>query len=100
MRPETQEATTFLRIVNSRPDELKFFLEPWGEEYPMPPGEKFELVAKGPMGGQLELEYAEGHIMVWGWPGSVVALLNDGNELGRGDLRRGPVPPTPPRSQE
>jgi len=37
---------------------LTFFLEPWGEQYRLAPEETFEIVARGPEGDSLEVEFA------------------------------------------
>ena len=86
----SSEVVTGLRLTNSRSATIRFYLEPWGEEYPMPPGATFEAVARGPDGGTLELDLAEDGVAVWGWAGSVVAVSHNGATLGA-DART-PVP--------
>jgi hypothetical protein len=81
---------TRLRLTNSHPDPVHFSLEPWGEEYLMAPGATFEIVARGPEGGTLEVESASERVTVWGWAGSTVTLARDGISLGP-DVRT-PVP--------
>jgi hypothetical protein len=39
---------------------LTFSLEPWGEQYRLAPEETFEIVARGPEGDSLEVEFAVG----------------------------------------
>jgi hypothetical protein len=50
------------------------------------------------------VEFADDHIILYGWPGSVVTLFHKGTELGAGDPERTPLPATPrgeaERSQE
>ena len=84
------------RVINSREAPITFQLEPWGEEYEMPPGAIFQVMAHGPRGDALEVDIADGQITVWGWPGSVVALFHEGAELGAGRWGRSPVPSLPP----
>ena len=84
------EVVTTLRLTNSHPDTIRFSLEPWGEEVPMPPGATFEVMARGPEGGALEVDVSGGYMAVWGWAGSVLALSHDGATLG-GEVRT-PVP--------
>ena len=81
---------TALRLTNSRPAPVYFSLEPWGEEYLMAPRATFEVVARGPEGGTLEVESASERVTVWGWAGSTVTLARDGIPLGP-DART-PVP--------
>lgn len=83
---------TTLRLTNSHPDPVHFSLEPWGEEYPMAPGATIEVVARGPEGGTLEVEFADKRVTVWGWAGSTVTLAHDGRPLG--PAARMPVPTT------
>lgn len=89
------EYSVSVRISNSGVAERKLVLEPWGEEYTMRPSSKFDVVARGPVGDCLEVEVADDYIFVYGWPGSVVSLFQDGVELGSGLGERAPVPPTP-----
>jgi hypothetical protein len=93
--PETKEYVTSLRVYNSRAITLTFSLEPWGEQYRLAPEETFEIVARGPEGDSLEVEFADDRITLYGWPGSVVTLLHKGTELGAGDSKHTPIPATP-----
>jgi hypothetical protein len=63
-----------LRITNSQAQDLIVHLEPWGEQYRMAAGATFKVDAKGPDGDNLELEYGDGRITVYGWSGSTVAI--------------------------
>ena len=85
-----------LRIRNSRATSLTFYLEPWGEAYLMPPDAIFEVVARGPAGDCLEVEYAEDHITVYGWSGSTVSLFHAGIALGAACETQASVPTVPP----
>ncbi len=98
MRTKTKvaEAVVTTRLVNSRDVAIKFYLEPWGEEYEMPPGAVFHVEARGPQGDALEVAIADQQITVWGWPESVVTLFHEGAELGAGRRGRSPVPSMPP----
>jgi hypothetical protein len=84
-----------VRVSNARTVDMPFYLEPWGEEYTLAPGAVIEVAAVGPEGATLEVELADDHITVYGWPGSVVTLFQDGAELGAGGGKRTPVPPLP-----
>ena len=41
------------------------------------------------------MECAAEHIVLYGWPGSVVTLFHAGKELGTSTAERAPVPLTP-----
>ena len=45
----------------------------------------------------LEVEWADGHIVLYGWPGSVVTLFHEGKEVGGEISERAPIPSTPRR---
>ncbi len=91
-------AQTFVatRLINSREVAIKFYLEPWGEEYEMAAGAVFHVVARGPAGDALEVTISDEQIVVWGWPRSVVTLYHEDVELGAGRWGRSPVPSMPP----
>jgi hypothetical protein len=93
--PTIQEYTTSLRVCNAHAFPITLHLEPWGEQYTMPPEATFVVVARGPEGDALEMECAEDHIILYGWPGSVVTLFHAGKEVGAGTAERAPVPLTP-----
>ena len=65
-------------------------LEPWGEEYTVPPGATVQVVARGPLGDSIEIEWGSGQVTVYGWPGSVVSVERRGKDLGAppGEKRR------------
>ena len=98
--PETKKYVTSLRVCNSHSIALTFSLEPWGEQYKLAPEETFEIVARGPEGDSLEVEFADDQIILYGWPGSVVRLFHKGTELGAGDAERPPIPATSCREAE
>lgn len=75
---KTSESLVQLRVTNAREIELTLDVEPWGEQYPMAPGATFEVVARGPAGDCLEVEYGEDHITLYGWPGSTVSVSKAG----------------------
>jgi hypothetical protein len=81
-----------IRLVNLRSTSTTFLLEPWGEEYAMPPGAAFVLVARGPEKGFPEIEFSDDHITVSAWSGSIATIYHDGVELGAGFWKRTPVP--------
>ena len=90
------ETVVSLRLRNERAVAATLHLEPWGEEYTMPPGATFQVVGRGPKGDSLELEIGDEHLVVYGWSGSVVEVHHDGVELGETRSAHSPVPATPP----
>ncbi len=99
-KTEATEQIVVTQITNTRSITVLFHLEPWGDEYKMPPGATFDLMAKGPEGASLQIEVADDSITVWGWEGSVAHLFHEGEELGAGLWERQAVPPTPRRAVE
>lgn len=94
-KPMVQEYTMSLRVCNVHDIPMTLYLEPWGEQYTMAPEGTFLVVARGPQGDALEVECAEDHLVLYGWPGSVVTLFHAGKEMGIGTVERAPVPLTP-----
>ena len=95
--PGTKDYVTTLRVSNTRSVPVTLYLEPWGEQYTMAPEATFTAVARGPEGDTLEVEVADDHIILYGWPGAVVTLFHEGKEIGTGGSARAPVPSTPRR---
>src|SRR5438309_8171451 len=96
MRPEdgsVQEITLHLR--NRLSKTITFYIEPWGDAHPMPPGAVFVAIARGPRGGAPSVEIGEDCMTLYGWSGSVVRVFYQGDELGAGAWERQPVPPVP-----
>lgn len=86
-----------VRIRNGGAAERKLVLEPWAEEYVLAPSDEVDVVAEGPEGDSLEIEFADDSVTVYGWPRSVVSLFHDGVELKPTSGERGRVPPVPKR---
>src|SRR5437588_8229451 len=94
-KPVDEQIVT-LRVRNSRSHGVTFVLEPWAEEFPMPAGAIFEVVARGPAGDTLEAEFEEERIVVYAWPGSLAQVFHHGVEITRSDPPMSRVPPVPP----
>ncbi len=92
---QRSDAVLVVRVRNRHDHEIRFFLEPWAEEYPMPANARFDVTAQGPAGGSLDIELSAGTVTVHGWSGSVIRLSHEGVELGAGLGPRTDVPPTP-----
>jgi hypothetical protein len=69
---------TSIRIENSRNKEMSFYLEPWGEEIPMPPGCTFQIIAEAIQQGEMEVQYEEDRITVRGWSSSILKVYCEG----------------------
>ena len=89
--PQPSDEKFSLPITNRSANEITFYLEPWGEFYPMAPHATFTLRATVPIANALSLELGTRSITVWS---SVSVQLFDGNnELGAGTWTR-TTPPT------
>lgn len=61
-------------LQNSSKKNVRVHVEPWGDEYPLAPGEKLRVVGSGPAGGELEVQWTEDRVTVHGWSGSTVKV--------------------------
>lgn len=83
---------TSLSIANLREREIVLYLEPWGEQIAMPTGVTFQIVAKAERQGDVEIQYEEEGIVVWGWEGSVLDVFCNGKAV---SVNHPQVPPVP-----
>jgi hypothetical protein len=79
-----------LRVNNSKQHPVKFYLEPWGEEFDLAAGEEIVVRLSGPEPAVPEVDVAQESITVWAWSGSTVRLFQRDEELGVSP--RWPVP--------
>jgi len=79
---ELSECIGSVDISNFRNIELRFDLEPWDEQFNMPPGATFTVIGKGPESGCLEVRFYDDRIAVHGWVGSIVSVFHNGVQLG------------------
>ncbi|HEY7546414.1 MAG TPA: hypothetical protein VID27_16110 [Blastocatellia bacterium] len=70
-----------ISIANRTDRGLTFQVEPWGEQIPMPPGTAFQVVAEAKQQGEIEIEYKENDVLVWGWTGSVLTVFSNSREI-------------------
>jgi hypothetical protein len=83
-----------LRLHNSNATALAIYIEPWGEQFFIPPEKTYEVVFEGPDGGgHPEIELKEQEIFVYAWSGSTFAVFSGGDLLKACDI---PIPPIPP----
>jgi hypothetical protein len=83
-----------LGIRNLFAEPVTLCLEPWGDELSVPPKASYVIVAEGPGGAHLQVEYGEGRISVYGWSGSTLSVFENDKLLRELKI---PVPRTPPR---
>lgn len=48
----------------------------------MPAGSTFQVKAEAKEQGEMEIQYEERAILVWGWTGSILTVFSNGKELG------------------
>lgn len=70
-----------LEVLNEDAAPLVIVLEPWAEPFVIPPHSSVDVVAFAPGVGSLEVEQHDNRLTVWGWTGSTVHVLHDGQEL-------------------
>jgi hypothetical protein len=68
------EHRVVLPLRNTSTHELTVFIEPWGLSRKLAPGAEVFVVAKGPLGGDLDVQRTEREVTVYGWEGSQVAF--------------------------
>ena len=81
MRSAKKESVTRVTVINSKQQNLTFFLEPWGDEYEMRPEDRFVLLFYGPNPGDPEVVVSEDGVTVWGWTGSTVRVIKNDTEI-------------------
>jgi len=87
------EQEIVLQLTNDRGKELRFILEPWGEEFVFAPRTSIRLIARGPRDDGPEITYEEDAVTYWGWTGSVASIIQD--ETVQPAVKRPRVPPYP-----
>jgi len=85
-----------IRNWGSKP--LHILFEPWLDEYDLALGTSIVISSRGPVGGGIELVYKDTELVVWGWVGCKLAVLQD-NKLIIDNRDFPPIPPGPPTLQ-
>ena len=80
-------------ILNTEPDPLRVWLEPWVEEVVIPPGVAFRFVGLGEQPGELQIERQDKRLVLCSWASSRLTVYH-GNEVVWNDVGM-PVPPVP-----
>jgi hypothetical protein len=65
---------------------LHLWFEPWAMGLAVPAGKAVELRASSPHPGRLEFEMTEERTAIYGWPGSTLQVLMDGQVVESFDL--------------
>ena len=76
-------STQTFRLKNSGSGTLAVYLEPWGGEYALAPGEEADLRAEGPADHPLHWEIGEGKLVVFSLAerDASLTLWRDGAEI-------------------
>jgi hypothetical protein len=88
-----QEYIENVRICNGRSMALTVSFEPFVSTYDIPPGEHIIVSSRGPVGDGVEITVGTDGCTVWGWPGSSMVVLHNGEIVI--DWRRVKMPSTP-----
>lgn len=97
MNTRPNRAIERITVENTAARPLTFVLEPWANEHPIAPGERFIVEAEGPAGeeAQLYVEQSEDYLVVWAWPGADARVLRaDGSVIEGWSGNRVPDIPT------
>ena len=94
MRPLKNPESSFqLAVRNFASRDLKRYLEPWGDEFQMPPQAELVFVGDGPVTGSgFWVDYGEETIVVTAWTGSTVRVFSNGEEIGGAGPRPDALP--------
>jgi hypothetical protein len=68
-----------MRIQSREKEPLMLHLEPWGDEVQMRAGSWYDIVAKGPTDGCIQIEVESGNIFLYGWSGSILSVYQSGD---------------------
>ncbi len=68
--------------MNGASEKMLLIIEPWAEEYWIEPGMSVEVIGcGGAVGGYFEVERLDQGMIIYGWEGSVVSVIKDGNVI-------------------
>ena len=74
-----------ITIENTTAHPLTFVLEPWANEYPMGPGERYVVEGDGPAdGAEFFVEQGDEYFVVWAWDGSDARVLREDGSVAAG----------------
>ena len=65
-------------ITNSSEKPLTVWLEPWGQDLQVAPGQSLDIVARSPSEGRLEVVNADDAVAVYAWPEATIQTFSQG----------------------
>lgn len=65
-------------IANSADKSLTVWIEPWGQDLQVPPGQSLDLVARSPSEGRLEVVNGVEEVAVYAWPDATIQAFCQG----------------------
>ena len=84
--------TQTISVRNSDRSAKTLCIEPWADEFPMRPGDEWQIVFDGPEMGHPAVDSGTHRITVYGWSGATAAVYYEGEEVA---ALSNPVPPIP-----
>jgi hypothetical protein len=60
---------------------IALIIEPWADQVILVPNRVYTIVAKASTVGSLHVEFRANQITVYGWPGSTLSVLMDGESI-------------------
>ena len=80
---DSSDTVRRIEVANTSGRELTFVLEPWANEHPIAPGERFTIEGRGPAAyAEFFVEQIDDYLMVWAWDGSDARVLRqDGSVI-------------------
>ncbi len=84
-----------LRVRNGHSKAMTLTLEPWGDTYQLAPDDVYDIIIHSPGIGIFDVEMNDDSIIVWGWEGAYVSLIQDGRVMRDGTVGHLPVPRIP-----
>jgi len=82
MTPQRAHALKRIEVRNSSDRPLTFILEPWADEHPIAPGERFIVEGEGPAAyAEFIVEQTEDYLIVWAWDGSDARVLREDGSI-------------------
>ncbi len=79
-------------LTNTGEEPIDILFEPYGMPFRVPPGATFEVVARGEIEGEIEVERRAEGLILFGWPTSTAKVIIDGVLILDYDM---PVPGVP-----
>jgi len=75
------ERTEQLQLSNSTAQPLTLWIEPWGHDFLVAPGDNINMLFSGLTTSYLEIEFKEDCCIIYSWPNSSISVFQNGNEI-------------------